>query len=445
MRALQPGKEKKPSDTGTIILGGGVTGLAAGAVSGLPVYEAAGEPGGICSSYYMRPGASVRSPRAYEDGNAYRFEKGGGHWLFGGDPAVLRFIRGLAPLKSYERRSGVYFSRKDLHVPYPLQGHLGCLNKKTAAKAAKEMRASKAAKAASMAGWIKNSFGRTLTGLFFGPFHERYTAGLWRHIAPQDAFKSPAAGGKAARGSAEQPPVAGYNAGFVYPKDGLNALTDRMAGKCRIFYGRRAVRVDTRKRTVAFADGSRIFYDKLISTLPLNLMMELTGLRAAAPADPYTSVLVLNIGAARGPRTPDAHWLYVPDSRAGFHRVGFYSNVDASFLPLASRADADRVGIYVERAYPGGARPAEKETAAYAEKVVRELRSLGFIGQVEALDPTWIEVAYTWARPGSGWRAQAISALEENGVHQVGRYGRWAFQGIADSIRDGLIAGELFR
>ena len=39
------------------ILGGGITGLAAGLSSGLPVLEAAPEPGGICSSYYVRPGS----------------------------------------------------------------------------------------------------------------------------------------------------------------------------------------------------------------------------------------------------------------------------------------------------------------------------------------------------------------------------------------------------
>jgi len=33
-----------------------MTGLAAGIASGLPVYEAGERPGGICSSYYVRPG-----------------------------------------------------------------------------------------------------------------------------------------------------------------------------------------------------------------------------------------------------------------------------------------------------------------------------------------------------------------------------------------------------
>ena len=68
-------------DSGNLILGGGITGLSAGLVSGLPVYESETVPGGICSSYYLTPGGSDRLFDSPEDGEAYRFEIGGGHWI----------------------------------------------------------------------------------------------------------------------------------------------------------------------------------------------------------------------------------------------------------------------------------------------------------------------------------------------------------------------------
>ena len=92
-----------------------MTGLAAGWASGLPVYEAEAAPGGICSSYYVRPGIQERLHQPPEDGEAYRFEVGGGHWIFGGDPAVLRFIGRLAPAKTYPRTSSVFFPDRGLH------------------------------------------------------------------------------------------------------------------------------------------------------------------------------------------------------------------------------------------------------------------------------------------------------------------------------------------
>ena len=77
--------------------------------------------------------------------------------------------------------------------------------------------------------------------------------------------------------------------------------------------------------------------------------------------------------------------------------------------------------------------------------MVAELQRWGFIDTAEVVHPTWVDVAYTWSWPGSSWTRQAIQALEKAGIYQVGRYGRWIFQGIADSIRDGFIAGSSFR
>jgi len=164
-------------------------------------------------------------------------------------------------------------------------------------------------------------------------------------------------------------------------------------------------------------------------------------LKLAAEPDPSPSVLVLNVGAVRGPRCPQDHWVYIPATEAGFHRVGFYSNVDESFLPGSSRGTDERVSIYVEKAYAEGEKPDNPEISDYSGKVVKQLQEWDWIREADAVDPTWIEVAYTWSWAGSQWRQKALSALEEQNIYPVGRYARWVFQGIADSIRDGLMAG----
>ena len=198
-----------------------------------------------------------------------------------------------------------------------------------------------------------------------------------------------------------------------------------MATRCRIELDRRVVRIDPGRRILAFADGSARPYEALLSTLPLNRVMEMTGLLPAAPPDPFTSVLVVNIGAIRGPACPDDHWLYLPQSDCGCHRVGFYSNVDPSFLPAAARPAKERVSLYVERSFPGGQRPAAAAIDAHGRRVVEELRDWGFIERAEVVHPTWIDVAYTWSWPGSSWRAEALQVLQDAGIWQIGRYGRW--------------------
>lgn len=411
----------------SIILGAGVTGLAAGGSTGFPIYEAAATPGGICASYYLRPGERERRPAPPDDGEAYRFEIGGGHWIFGGDPETLDFLRERTPLTRYERRASVWFASERRSVAFPIQNHLDAFDAAVAERARTEMARGSAAPVATLREWLLARFGPTLCARFFFPFHARYTAGLYAAIAPQDAYKSPAE-----RAAPE------YNQRFLYPEAGLDALARALAARCTIHYGRRAVAIDTGRRVVRFADGSQRHYERLITTLPLTRMLELAGIALPERPDPSSGVLVLNLGARRGPRCPADHWVYVPDSRAGFHRVGFYSNVDASFLPRSARDE--RVALYVERALRaplGGA-----ALATYAGDVVRELQDEGWIGDCEVLDPVWIDVAYTWSWPGSRWREAAIAALEGRGIVPVGRYARWRFQGIADSIRDGLLTAK---
>src|SRR6185295_1564806 len=199
----------------------------------------------------------------------------------------------------------------------------------------------------TMKAWLRRNFGATLFDLFFDGFNRLYSAGLYDRIAPQDAYKSPVDLKVVARGATGDAPAVGYNTQYLYPAEGLGTLAQRMAAKCDIRYGKRVTRVDVKSRKVHFADGSAVESSRLISTLPLDVMLKLTGLTTPQKPDPYTSVLVVNIGAAKGTKCPDDHWVYVPRSQSGFHRVGFYSNVSHSFLPKSKR---DHVSIYVESA-----------------------------------------------------------------------------------------------
>ena len=428
-----------------VILGGGVTGLAAGMTSGLPVYEAEEMPGGICSSYYVRPDETVRHHKSPREGNAYRFEIGGGHWIFGGDPTLLHFLNRAAPGRRHARMSGVWFPPDGRYVPYPLQNHLRHLGEEIASKALREMISPTPGPYRTMEDWLYGCFGPTLCAEFFVPFHKLYTAGLYRELAPQDAYKSPVNLSAAVEGAFGTAPAVGYNVTFLYPSEGLDSLARRMATQCEIHYCKRVTHIDVRQKVVQFGDGTSVKYQHLLCTLPLNKTMAMAGLEADAPCDPHTSVLVLNIGGIKGSSCPADHWLYHPVSRSGFHRVGVYSNVDESFVPQDSRKKNDRVSFYVERAFLGGNRPEPSETECYGRAVVDELKEWEFLESADVVDPTWIDVAYTWTRPDSNWRQQALAKLAEHDIFMVGRYARWTFQGIADSIRDGFYSGACFR
>ena len=429
-----------------LILGGGVTGLAAGMASGFPVFEARKSPGGICSSYYVRAGAdhSDRLDFAPDDGEVFRFEVGGGHWIFSGDPEVLSLIERLSPTRRYTRDAAVYLRNSGRYVDYPLQYNLRQLDPELRRQALEEISRANGP-CGTQKEWLLKHFGATLCESFFFPFHDRYTAGLYDSIAPQDGYKSPVNLAAVAQGASGPVASAGYNPTFIYPIDGLDRLIGALADHCDLRRGFFASRIDPQCRSVTFSDGSVSEYETLICTLPLHKTLEMAGISVDAPADPYTSVLVLNVGAVKGPQCPSKHWIYVSDSVNGFHRVGFYSNVDQSFLPTSSRGTGEAVSLYVERAYSGGNRPGESEVRDYSESVVSELTDWGYIDRALVIDPTWIDVAYTWERPGSTWKTEALQALEAHNIIMVGRYARWIFQGIADSLKDGCRVGSRYR
>ena len=418
-----------------MILGAGMTGLSAGLNTGAPVFEAEETPGGICSSYYMLPGDPHRYTNPVDSSLYYRFEYGGGHWIFGGDPDLLAFIEQYTSLRSYRRSSAVYLPDLDTYVPYPLQYHLSYIPAEMRVQALNELENDAAGAIHTMSDWVRNQFGPTLSELFFAPFHELYTAGLWTRIRPQDNYKTPLDQELVRQGAQGSTGDVGYNAVFVYPEAGLDQLALRMAAACDVHYGHRVVRIDPKGKHVYFQNGQQLNYDRIYSTLPLHQMIEMTGLELSQPADPHSSVLVLNIGAERGARCPNEHWVYVPHSESGFHRVGFYSNVDSHFVP---NDDANLASLYIERAFLPHEKPSGAEVMAYKRNVENELRAWGMIGESYVNDATWVDVAYTWSRPGSTWIEEAISRLNEIGVTMLGRYGRWHFQGIAASIKEGI-------
>lgn len=187
----------------------------------------------------------------------------------------------------------------------------------------------------TMQEWLKETFGPTLNKLFFEPFYESYTAGLYDKIAPQDNYKTPLNLSLVFQGFCGDTPLIGYNTMLDYPQEGYDRLIWSLVKRCDIYLESPVVKIDRKNREIYFQDGQCIRYGSILSSIPLNRMVQICGLKTGVLADPFTAVLVLNMGAIRGSHCPDYHWLYTTGTRSGFYRIGFCSNVDSSFLPRA--------------------------------------------------------------------------------------------------------------
>jgi hypothetical protein len=61
-----------------------------------------------------------------------------------------------------------------------------------------------------------------------------YTAGLWKEIAPQDAYKSPVDLDRVIQGIFGGSSQVGYNVSFVYPTEERGGIRRRVNGSLRI-------------------------------------------------------------------------------------------------------------------------------------------------------------------------------------------------------------------
>lgn len=357
-----------------IIIGAGMTGLAAGLKTGWPIYEAGSAPGGLCRSYRKA---------------GFQFDVGGGHWMFG-DLEIRERISQYSevPLVDYDRRAAVYLEQT---YPYPIQGFLG---------------AEESYYPSSLKGWLLNKFGDAACRFFFWPFNKKYTGGMMDEIIQDDPGKSPIQG-------------SGYNAEFSYPASGWDVVADNLANGQKIHYRKRLAMLEPKMHRAHFDDGSSVYYDKLISTIPLTVLMGVCG-RYVFDL-PHTSVWVWNIGARATHRTPKDQWYYIPGDNAPFYRVGFYSNVEPLLAPERC------VSVYVESVKD-----------CKTDDVVEWLKERGWIGEVIVENKEYIPYAYTWCNHNTD-RDKYLNELKEHGIISIGRYGKWKFQGIAESFKDGLM------
>jgi protoporphyrinogen oxidase len=436
------------NDSKYSILGAGVTGLALGYNKLAKIYEAKKFSGGLCASYYIDPEVKEIRHKPTKNKEEYRFEFGGGHWIFGKNPNSLLLIEKLAPTKEYFRNAAVYIPHiSDILIPYPIQHNLEFLSAPLENNIRKEINNSRKYKISdnsiSLKDHLLSEFGKTLCEIFFFPFHEEYTAGLYQSIIQQDKYKSPRLNNTPID-QKNKKIFKGYNISFKYPIKGLDELIREMEKRCNIKYGTKITKINIDSKTIEINNKIETKYHNLVSTLPLNKTMDLCGLKTVAKPDPYTSVLVLNIGAKRGIKCPKSHWLYITGSETGFHRIGFYSNVDISFLPKKHQNSNKYVSLYVEKAYIGGYTPTILERNKFINDCIREIQDFQFIEEVEIADLNWVEYAYTWSWTNSEWKTQAVRSLEANNIHQMGRFGKWHFQGMTQSIEDGLMFSEKF-
>jgi protoporphyrinogen oxidase len=426
-----------------LVLGGGVTGLAAAMALEAEgkeclVLEREAEPGGWCRSF---------------SAGGYTFDLSG-HFLHLSDPAASRFILDVpgVPWRKVDRDARVWLRGR--LTPYPFQVHLkghdpAFVARCLAGFARERIRAAVSGERPPehLAAWLLQRFGKAMCEAFFFPYNRKmwrtplsklgYEWTGWSVPIPRFDDLLEGASGGIRRGM-------GYNSTFFYPeRGGIGALARSMGRRLgkRLRTGVEVARVDLRAKVVHTSGGEALPYRAAISTIPLPRLASFseglsTSARRVAGALSWVKVLAINLGI-RDPGRAPGHWVYVPEREYPFFRIGFLSNVARSSAP------GGRVSMFVEKSFPANARV---DVAREVGAALRGLKRMGVLrkgSRIEELHPVMLDPAYVLF---DGARGKAVPLLaREFGRHRVflaGRYGAWDYFGMEKSMADGLRAAR---
>lgn len=225
----------------------------------------------------------------------------------------------------------------------------------------------------------------------------------------------------------------GYNTEFYYPnKKGIQDLSDVFADKLtNIHLSNPVTKFDTKNKVLYFANGDKVQYNELISTAPLKQLIENSDrddLKSLASELVYTSVYTVNI-VING-TVPDTHWMYFPDPNLSFYRISYPKNYFKKSTPNNEQIIAVEVG----------SRNHNLSIEEIEKRVVEEIKALPIfdIKEIVFVKSIKIPVAYCiYEHKRPPIVKQLMDELEKSGIHQIGRYGRWEYNGMQDAIIDG--------
>jgi protoporphyrinogen oxidase len=234
----------------------------------------------------------------------------------------------------------------------------------------------------------------------------------------------------------------GYNASFFYPRRGIEALPRAFERRVKpIQYGRRLNALDW-KAGRALIGSEWVPYQALVTTIPLNalaaaLVSPPPEIAEAASTLRCTSLRYLDVALKRKAGTP-YHWVYVPERRYPFYRVGCYSNFSFDLAPK------NKSHLYVELT---SRQPVHLDTLL--PKVADGLKDMGIIrslSDIEFVRPRRIAEGYViYNKDYSRSVGRILPWLEENLIFSAGRYARWEYAAMEDAVEQGFSTADKIR
>ncbi len=374
-----------------------------------------------------------------KDGFVWDFS---GHFFHFKRPEIEQYLRDRMPddeVTTVVKNSQIIY--KDALVDFPFQKNIHQLAKDDFVECLYDLffrdELDEAFAADSFKGMLYEKFGKGISEKFLVPYNEKLYACDLEEL-DRDAMGRffPYADLRDIVRNMRRPDNASYNATFTYPKNGaimyVNALASEVPDE-RILLDQGLVDLDLERKVATTAQGDEIEFEYLISSAPFDRLLALSGLEHDPEVFTYNKVLCFNLGFdKKGPE--GVHWIYLPEKKYAFYRVGFYDNILGD----------ERMSLYVEIGYP---KDAEVDAEAMKQRVLDDLKEAGIVKDHTlvadhhvVLDPAYVHITQDSRAAFDHYS----SMLQLRGVHSIGRYGGWTYCSIEDNIVEARTLAQKF-
>ena len=409
-----------------IIIGAGISGLSYAFFKGgndWGIVEAENEVGGYCRT-------------TKRNGFVWDYS---GHFFHFQDAHIREILmeRLIAENKVIEVEKATNIKYKKLFVDYPFQTNIHQLDKEEFIDCLVDLFSTGEKEYSNFKEMLYCKFGKSISEKFLIPYNEKlYACDL--NILDKNAMGRffPYAEREQIVLNFRRHENKSYNSSFTYPIDGAieyikelvhRLPTEQIKTRCKV------VKILSEKKVVVLANGEERHYDRLISTMPFPQLLELTGIDYNRDCYSWNKVLVFNIGFdSKGPIT-DKHWIYFPERKYCFYRVGFYDNI----------LNQNRTSVYVEI---GFGKTDVIKPEAWKERVMADLLKAGLISENQKVvdyEAIIMNPAYVHITDESIVDVKKKKLLlAQNDIYSIGRYGSWTYCSIEDNIKEARTLAE---
>ena len=401
-----------------VVIGAGVTGLAYANFThnSFLVIEAENHTGGLCNTIK-------------QDGFVWDYS---GHFFHFQDPLLANLFKTRMnenELVCVEKHTQIRY--KDRYVDFPFQKNIHQLEFDEFIDCLCDLFESGSVTISSFKSMLYSRFGKSIAEKFLIPYNEKlYATDLDRLDADAMGRFFPYADKEEIIRNFRHKNNDSYNGSFIYPRGGAIEYVKALESSVpieRISLNEKVENVDidkhilkTNKRVVEF--------DNLISTIPLVDFLGLCQMEYDADALSWNKVLVFNLGFD-GPSVDRVnHWLYFPELKYCFYRVGFYSNIIPS----------DRMSLYVELGFP---HDKDIDVELLFDRTLSDLKEAGIVTNQKLIsshfvimDPAYVHVN----KKGIAEVKRIKQSLLSKDIYSIGRYGSWNYSSIEDNMLEAI-------